>query len=282
MGRKRLLTILATVAAAVTLQAGPASAQLDDTVDLGSDDDCLEVGVDISLEEALKLDPSVCVSEDGVEVEGGSETLGQEVDAGETTDKVEETTEKVTDTAKQEAPAPAPPKEPAPNPGGSGSGDDGGSSSDGGSTAPSGGDGGSDVAASGEVREPEAPAVDEARQRHLGTLLAIRDDLAAGSSVDRGIAGPVRPFGDLLSTDDLAAPQVADAAGVTPDVDSPAVAPADEADEKAVFASTTPMGDLAEAPIALQLLAAALVLGAAAVWTLAAREFGVKDQTTSA
>jgi hypothetical protein len=283
MGRKRLLTILATVAAAVALQAGPASAQLlDDTVNLGSDDGCLEVGVDISLSDALKADSSTCITEGGVEVK--AETLQQKVDTKKTTTKVEETTSKVTETAKQESPAPAPEKAPAPKPDTGGTTGGGSPASDGGGTTSSDGSApSSDVAASGEVREPQAAATDPNRQRHLGTLLAIRDDLAAGSPAARGVAGPVQPFGDLATTDDLAAPQVADAAAVTPGIESPEVAPGSEAaEEAALFASTTPMRDLAEAPVALQLLAAALVLGAAAVWTLAAREFGVGEQTTSA
>jgi hypothetical protein len=109
--------------------------------------------------------------------------------------------------------------------------------------------------------------------------MAIRNELAAGSPLDRGVAGPVQTFGGLGTTSDLAAPQVAD----PNDVDSlmdPQVAPATEQEEEAIFASTDPMRDLAEAPLALQLLAAALVLGAAAVWTIAAREYG-SERTTS-
>jgi hypothetical protein len=293
MGRKRLLTILATVAAAVTLQVGPAAAQSLSVPGVGDagGDDCLEIGADISLSDALKLDPSVCVSENGVEVDGGSSTLKDKVEAEaeKATKPVQETTKKAAETTKQAAETTKKTAEQATGGGGSDGGSSGGDSgsTSGGSSGSSGSSGtstssgasGSDVAASGEAPEPLTSTPPASRQAQLGALMAIRNELAAGSPLDRGVAGPVQTFGGLGTTSDLAAPQVAD----PNDVDSlqdPQVAPATEQEEQAIFASTDPMRDLAEAPLALQLLAAALVLGAAAVWTIAAREYG-SQQTTS-
>lgn len=302
MGRKRLLTILATVVAAVSLQAGPAAAQSLSLPGLGeinlggSSDDCFEIGVDISLAELLKLDPSVCITEDGVEIEGGVEALEGKVrvDAGKATQPVQDATKKVAESVKRGSGSDR--GEDAPTGGDDGTSSDrpSGAASDGGATGSgdgsgsTGGGGASDreddgeVAASGRVEEP-ATARSAERQAQLGALMAIRNELAAGSPAERGIAGPVQTFGGLSSTDDLAAPQVADAGEVVPGVDerlTPEVAPSSEQPQEAVFASSTPMRDLAEAPLALQLLAAALVLGAAAVWTITAREYGT-DRTTS-
>lgn len=303
MGRKRLLTILATVVAAVSLQVGPAAAQSLSLPGLGevnlggSSDDCFEIGVDLSLGEILKLDPSVCISEDGVEIEGGVAALEDKVkvDAGEVTKPVQDATKKVADSVKRNAGSAGRDDADAGGEGGASEGGSGGNADTGGSNSgssggdatgsedASGGQEDSEVAASGQVSEPRTARSAE-RQAQLGALMAIRNELAASSPVERGIAGPVRPFGGLSSTDDLAAPQVADAADVVPGVDerlAPEVAPSAEQSQQAVFASSDPMRDLSEAPLALQLLAAALVLGAAAVWTITAREYGQKRTTSS-
>jgi hypothetical protein len=277
MGRKRLLTILAAVTAAITLQVGPAAAA----------EDCLVLGEDVTLLELASLSSTTCVVDSAGELIQGTledpvETVDDTVD--DAVDTVEETVEAVTGsdgTPTDPEPEPAPPPAPAPEPapeGSSGSDGDGASSTDG---SRSGGSTSDDVAASGDVREPQA--ADPARERQLGALRAIREDLAAGTSADRGIAGPVQPFGDLATTDDLAAPQVADAGEVVPGVAegrSPQIAPASPSQE-AVLANSSPMRDIAEAPLALQLLAAALVLGAATVWTIASRELGRGQSTTA-
>lgn len=290
MGRKRLLTILAAVTAAITLQVGPAAA-----------DDCLVLGEDVSLLQLVNLSSTTCVVDSaGKLVQGTLEdpvgtvekTVEKTVDTVEkTVDTVQKTTEKVTETVTgsggttapkpKPEPEPAPTTSPKPAPESSSGSGDGGASSTGGSN--SGGSASKDVAASGDVREPQA--ADPARERQLGALRAIRDDLAAGTPADRGIAGPVQPFGDLATTDDLAAPQVADAGDVVPGVSegrSPQVAPAPASpSQEAVLATSSPMRDIAEAPLALQLLAAALVMGAATVWTIASRELGRGQATTA-
>jgi hypothetical protein len=282
MGRKRLLTILAAVTAAVTLQVGPAAA---------GTGDCLVLGEDVTLTQLVTLDPAICVVDSsGKLVQGTVEKTTEK-----TTETVEKTTESVTktveDTTKKvtggsSTPAPTPTTDPAPtsptsptSPKSDGGGSNGGNTG-GTTTAPKGGSSGSNVATSGDVREPQVS--DEARDQQLGALRAIRSDLAAGTPLDRGMAGPVQPFGGLMTTDDLAAPQVADAGEAVPGVDGldPQVAPAPEQRE-AVLANSSPMRDIAEAPLALQLLAAALVLGAATVWTIASRELG-RGQTTTA
>ncbi|WP_052666978.1 hypothetical protein [Nitriliruptor alkaliphilus] len=276
MGRKRLLTILAAVTTAIALQVGPAAAA----------DDCLVLGEDVSLLELASLSETTCVVDSAGNLilgtlEDPAGTVEETVD--ETVDTVEKTTEKVTDAVTgggaTEPAEPSPEPESAPAPGGSSGGGGDGAPSTGGSN--SGGSSGDVAASGGDVREPQA--ADPARERQLGALRAIRDDLAAGTSADRGIAGPVQPFGDLATTDDLSAPQVADAGEVVPGVSDgrgPKVAPASPSQE-AVLATSSPMRDIAEAPLALQLLAAALVMGAATVWTIASRELG-RGQTTTA
>jgi hypothetical protein len=287
MGRKRLLTILAAVTAAVTLQVGPAAA-----------DHCLDRG-DLSLTEFLGLADDVCVVDaDGKLLQGTldhatepvEETTEKTVETTtdtvktttdtvkKTTDTVEDTTKKVTDTVTGGSPAPTepPPTDPPPSTGGNTGGDsDGGAPGD--DTSSSGGqataDRSSGVSASGEARRPVAS--DPARDSQLAALRAIREDLAASSWDDRGMAGPVSPFGGLSDTSlDLAAPEVA-GSGVEPEFGdrlTPEVAVASD-DEDALLATSEPV-DLAEAPLALKLLAAALVLGAGAVWTIASRELG--------
>jgi hypothetical protein len=279
MGRKRLLTILAAATAAVTLQVGPAAA---------GTGDCLVLGEDVTLTQLVTLDPDVCVVDSSGKLIQGTiddttetttETTKKTTET--TTKTVEDTTKKVTESVSGDSssPAPTPTTEPAPT-APSAPKSDGGGSPGGTTTAPKSGSSGSNVATSGDVREPQVR--DDARDQHLGALRAIRSDLAAGTPFDRGMAGPVQPFDGLLTTDDLAAPQVADASGIVPGVDGmdPQVAPAPEQRE-AVLANSSPMRDIAEAPLALQLLAAALVLGAATVWTIASRELGRGATTTA-
>lgn len=287
MGRKRLLTILAAVTAAVGLQVGPAAA-----------DHCLDRG-DLSLTEFLGLDDSVCVVDaDGKLLQGTLEHASEPVDetvekttdtvedttdtVEETTDTVEETTEEAIDTVTgggSPTPSDPPPAAPDPDAGGDTGGTTGGGTA-GGDTASPGDRSNGDrtnspgVSASGDARRPVVH--DPARDSQLAALRAIREDLAASSWADRGVAGPVSPFGGLNDTDlDLAAPQVADS-GVEPEFGerlTPEVAVASD-EEDALLATSSPVTDLAEAPLALKLLASALVLGSGAVWTIASRELG--------
>ncbi len=300
MARKRLLTILAGVTAAVTVTAAPAAAQIRlpglGEITLGADE-CLEIGVDISLVDALRIDPSICISEDGVEIEGGAAGI----DVGQITEPVEEVTRKVAEGAKaatDRSPEPStPPSDTPSKPAAPAKGDGGGSAgSDRGNATQGtdrGGDGGAsasdrsngaDVEASGSARAPQVS--DPARDAQLGALRALRNDLAAGSPGYRATAGPVQTLGPLSSAGgDLAAPQVAEAGAgeVVPGVDerlAPEVTTSDDGQD-AVLASSSPAADITEAPLALQLLAAALVLGAAAVWTIAARELGRSQDTTA-
>lgn len=280
MGRKRLLTILAAVTAAATLQVGPAAA-----------DHCLDRD-DLSLSEFLGLADSVCVVDaDGKLLQGSlehasepvEETVEKTTDSVEkTTDAVKETTEKVTDTVTgDDDPTPSDPAPTAPDPapggttgGGSGDGTAGGDTGSSGDRVTAGTTNQPGVAASGDARRPAVS--DPARDSQLAALRAIREDLAASNWADRGMAGPVSPFGGLSDTDlDLAAPEVADS-GVEPEFGerlTPEVAVASD-DQDALLATSSPVTDLAEAPLALKILAAALVLGAGTVWTIASRELG--------
>lgn len=89
MGRKRLMTLLATLVAAIGLQAAPAAAQ---TLDLPGVKVDLEEGLDVELElqvtEDLTLDPKVGLNlgdEPGLELDGGVKAGDLEVDLGEVT-----------------------------------------------------------------------------------------------------------------------------------------------------------------------------------------------------
>jgi hypothetical protein len=296
MGRKRLLTILTAATLGVGLPASAASAQLGgvpvvgDVVDGVLGEDCVDVD-DLGLSELSRLASDACLVDDGVVVDTAAavadataELAKRAEDSGSAaTDTVRDTTSKVTDTARdgtggERSPAPSAPSggsgggDPAPAPARPG-GQEGGDSAAAGDTATS---TRTVTRSGGEVDRPSAAELRE-RERQLATVRALRSDLSLGTNLDRGVAGPVVPFGGLSTTSlDLAAPQVADAdlapgvePGVTPQVASPGL---DDGD--AIFATSAPLPEREGVPLALQLLATSLVIGSAAVWALSRRSLG--------
>jgi hypothetical protein len=283
--RRRSLTILASTTTAVVLAAAPASAQLGgvvDTVTGAVDDLADELGlaqdsngcfIDLTEEEReqlLAIDGDLCTR---------LKETTQPVDEAtkQATDTAKATTEKATEPVKETAPAPDPPSD------GGSSGGDGGGSSDGGSTATAadGASGGGPAAPSeasaeraAEPERVEQLSSEQDRERRMATLRALRSDISSGVlRADTGVLGPVGPgvAGIEGSSPDLAAPEVADgeltsavADGAAPEV----------ADSGGILATSGPLGSGADVPLALQVLAGALVLGSGAVWTLARREVG--------
>lgn len=290
MGRRRLVTILTVATVGVALPAHAASAQLSglpgvgDVVDGVLGEDCVDID-DLSLSQLAGLDPDDCVVDgdtllDTPDViadaaaEVAKRAAGTAKDATDAASGVtRSTTETVRDAVGGSGGTP-----PTPGGGSSDGGDEAGAPAGGGGPA-AGGD-----ATTAPANEPvsavpqrRAPTEAELRQRRadLDGVRALRSELAAADALQRGVAGPVVPFGGLSTTDlDLAAPQVADA-GVTRDLYQQPVTPevAPEADtEDAIFATTGPLPERDQTPLALRLLAAVLVLGSATVWVMARRE----------
>ncbi|MEX1178185.1 MAG: hypothetical protein WEB09_06960 [Nitriliruptor sp.] len=292
MGRKRLLTILTAVIVGVGVPAGAASAQslpVPGVGEVGVSDDCAEA--DLSVGE-LEVDGDLCVTEDGVELRDDSEVAGTDSPVKKVTEPVEEVTEKVTEPLrKSTGGGDAGTDEPDTSSGG-----DAGGAAGGEVDRSRGGDGSGtnservtsderedrrrgQVAAAGDA-EPISTE-DAQRQHRLASIRALRSDLSGGRDLGPGVAGPVVPFGDL-GLEQAESPLVADEGGIAPAFDGeesflPEIAPT----EQAILASQAPAPDLAEVPLALQLLAGALVLGAGAVWTLARREVGADTTTTA-
>jgi hypothetical protein len=249
MGRKRLMTILAGMIAAVSLQVGPAAA-----LDLGpvkvDSSDGLEVEAELDTEltdDALKVEAEVS-SEPKLKV-GDTE-----VDGSDATGTVEKTVEKVTDKS-----------EPAPEPseGSGGSGSEGSSSSSPGSTSASGSSteraGDRQVTTAGRTESFITPE----REAQIEAFRAMRDARAPFSAAD--FDGQVIPGVQLAPrtapTDDaFAAPDVA------PGIEVAAPSVAGDEPRQAQLASTPFSGTLPEVPIALQLLAGTLVAGTALAW----------------
>lgn len=244
MGRKRLLTLLAALVAAVGLQVGPAAA-----LDVDTDDGCVESSVDLGL---IALDPKLCVSpEDGVSLDGGATVDDTTVDIGKATQPVEDV---VNDVIATKAPKDEPDPEPAPptrDPG-SDPAPDRGSSAPPPAVAPAG---------RADTFDPDA------ERERIASLRAIEADLAARSLPEHGVQGPVGPgVADLGRI-------------VVPDV-APSVAPRGEVrsvepdSQDALLAARDRSEPLGDAPLALKLLASSLVLAAGAVWLIAQREYG--------
>lgn len=277
MGRKRLLTILAAVGAALTLQANPAAAQLSvplpgvGEITVGSGDrECLEVGVDVSLGDLVGLDPKVCVLDgDGklLDVEGKLKAGEQEVDLGEATGAA----------SREEKPAPASTddRQKSAEPGEQQRESDRDAERERGSAedAP--------VAAAGEARP-----IDPQQEARAEAFAALRADLAA-------VPREAPTFGPLSagvpatgSVEDLAAgvpaPEVAD--DVRPGIGAPAQRTTPEISaptrQDALLAAEQRPGSGVSVPASLQLLAGAMVLGSAGVWFLARREYGTVTTAT--
>jgi hypothetical protein len=284
MARKRLLSILTAVTVAVGAHAGTASAQtvtLPGAGDVATvDDGCVDVD-DLTMDELASLGGDACVTDDGAEIDVDAYLAEQEAPTDSTTDAVSETTKTTTEKVKESTgggggdtpSSPSAPSAPTESSGSEGSG--GSSGSSGSEAAAPTGTSTTEAAPRGGVVDRPSAAEQRERARQLASIRALRSDLALGTNLDSGVAGPVVPFGGLSSTSDLASPEIADGevvAGVderlTPDV-------ADGFDgDDAVLATSSPLPS-DQVPLALQLLAAALVLGTGAVWTIARRELGI-------
>jgi hypothetical protein len=262
MGRKRLMTVLAGVIAAVGLHVGPAVALelVDATVETTEDSLKLDADLDIGTE-SFKLSPKVeaeLSSEPKLKVEDGAKVGDTEIDLGEATEPVQDAVNET----KEQAPAPAPSPEAPADGGGSGSTDqpkgdtstnDGASSSDG------------EVTTAGRSEAAMSPE----RAARLDALRAIRDQDAAlgGVSFDGNVVPGVELAPRSASSEDFAAdPEVA------PGVEVAAPAVAGDQPRSAQLATTPFSGVLPEIPIALQLLAGTLVAGTALAWHLARKE----------
>lgn len=252
MGRKRLLSILAGVIAAVGLATGPAVAQI--SLDGGG----ISVQVDLGV-----ASTDTTISGDGVT--GDTSVAGQDLD--EVTDTVTSTVDAVTRRPKDpvEGGAPSEPTPDAPSAGGSEPARDSGGTSDGQRTERSG-----KVEAAGDAQQARP---DPAREQQVAALGALRRDLAlhgsaprGGSPVVPGIIGPPSPDGSVSS---FAAPQVAPPE-VAPGV--PSWSQSDDAEAAALLATSPIERAAADVPLLLKLLAGGLVLGSAAMWNTAREE----------
>jgi hypothetical protein len=267
MGRKRLMTVLAGVIAAVGLHVGPAAA-----LDLGlpgigdatvetSDGLSVEADLDAGVDSVIKLTPKVeaeLSSEPTLKVEDGATVGDTEIDLGEATEPVQDAVNET----KQPSPAPVPSPD-APADGGEGgasdqpkgdtAAEDGASSSDG------------EVTTAGRSQAAMSPE----RAARLDALRAIRDQDAAlgGVAFDGNVLPGVELAPRSSALDDFAAdPEVA------PGVEVAAPSVAGDQPQSAQLATTPFSGVLPEIPIALQLLAGTLVAGTALAWHLARKE----------
>jgi hypothetical protein len=258
MGRKRLMTVLAGVIAAVGLHVGPAAA-----LDLGlpgvgdvtvetSDGLSVEADLDAGVDSVVKLAPKV---EDGGD--NGTDLGDTDLDLGKVTKPVQD----AIDGTKEQAPAPAPTPD-APT-----GGDEGGASDEPkGGTSTKGGDASSDreVTTAGSVS-----AMSPERAARLDALRAIRDQDAAigGFGFDSNVLPGVELAPRSSTVEGFAA-----APEVAPGVEVAAPSVAGEQPQSAQLATTPFSGVLPEIPIALQLLAGTLVAGTALAWHLARKE----------
>jgi hypothetical protein len=268
MGRKRLMTILAGVIAAVGLQVGPAAA-----LDLGvgsiklDTSDGLQVEAEADAEVGdLTLDPKVSAdvsSDPKVEAEAGD----TKVDSREVTDPVKDA---VDGGSSPSEPSPSPSE---PSNGGSG-GSTGGDSSDGGSSSTSdrssGSTGPSDdrqVTTAGRTESFISPE----RAAQIEAFRAMRDADASfgGGEYDGRVVPGVQLAPRTAPTDDAFADSE-----VAPGVELAAPSVAGERPQQAQLATTPFSGTLPEVPVALQLLAGTLVAGTTLAWHLARRELG--------
>ncbi len=279
MGRKRLLGLLAAMSATMVLQAAPAAAQISlpgvGEVDLSQsdDEDCLKVGVDLSLADALKLDADACVlDEDGdlLDVDAKLEVGDTEVDVGKKTEPVTDAVNDVADrsSGSDDAPSEEPSSSPPPR------------SSSSSSSSGSGDEEAEDVVVAGGAADFAAA---QPRHDQEALLAELRDGLAAQRRADVAF-GPLAPGVGVPGT--ALAPEVAEggtdvAPGVSPA--EPAapeiVAPSPQREDAILASGPVPVGD--QVPAALQLLTGAMVLGAATVWFLARREYGGPAPTAS-
>jgi hypothetical protein len=270
MGRKRLMTILAGVIAAVGLQMGPAAA-----VDLGIGSVALDTSDGMTVEAELdaelgdtKLDPKVSAdvsSDPKVKAEVGD----TELDSSKVTEPVKD--------AVKDPDGSNPSPEASPSPSEPSDGKTGGSGDDGGSTS---GDSSSSDSRSGSTTAADDRDVTTAgrtesfispeRAAQIEAFRAMRDaDASFGGETYDGrvvpgveLAPRMAPTGD----DAFAGSEVA------PGVEVAAPSVAGDRAQQAQLASAPFTGTLPEVPVALQLLAGTLVAGTALAWHLARHE----------
>jgi hypothetical protein len=256
MGRKRLMTVLAGVVAAVGLHIAPAAA-LDVGVPGVGDasvevsEDGVNVEADLDADTVVKVDPKVEAEvspKPKVKVDPGSTTSDSGVSSPAPKAPAPAPSEAATEAVTEEAPT------------SSGSADEG------------------EVTTAGRS---DALEMTPERAARLEAFRAIREaDAAFGFGTGTAFDADVIP-GVLLAprssaTDDgvfLAEPEVAP--GV--EVASPSVA--GDQPQSAQLATTPFSGTLPEVPVALQLLAGTLVAGTALAWHLARRELGTPTIT---
>jgi hypothetical protein len=256
MGRKRLMTILAGMIAAVGLHVGPAVA-----LDLGP----VKVDASDRLKVEAELDTELTSDARKLEAEISSDPklkVGDtEVDGSKATEPVEKTVEKVTEE-----------RDPEPEPSESssgGSGNDGSSPTSPRSTSASGSSTGDDreVTTAGRTESFITPE----REAQIEAFRAMRDARVpySGAEFDGQVIPGVQLAPRTAPTDDaFSAPDVA------PGIEVAAPSVAGEQPRQAQLASTPFSGTLPEVPIALQLLAGTLVAGTALAWHLARHELG--------
>lgn len=269
MGRKRLLTILAGVVAAVGLHMGPAVA-LDSSLSDASLDAVLD-GVDPEIVEQCEDEDTVALIEKCIEkLEASVSDAGDEVETktedttSSTTTKTKETVEKAEDTATSTTGGGGDTSSPTEeSPTSSGDSSTSTSSSD---TSSSSDSSNGVRAASGArgVERPDALSPEEARRFLAGS----RDSLDLS-----GPRGNVTPAFDLSgSNGDLADPLVAAPGTAESDNEwqaaSPETAPPRSDAELAAIPGQSPN----EVPAGLKLIAGLLVAGTGTLWHLTRRE----------
>ncbi|MEX2503891.1 MAG: hypothetical protein WD378_03515 [Egicoccus sp.] len=257
MGRKRLMTFLATIVAVIGLQAAPAAAQELDLPGASIDlEEGLDVDLDVQVTDDLKVDPEIDLDLDGepdLDVDGGVKAGDAEVDLGEVTE-----------------PSPSPSPE-APDPQPSEDADDAADEdADDAAAGDSDGDETSDhrsadrVMASGGAFDwsPDRRAQFEAfralRSRDFGFGTASTSVMPGVELAPRRAGVPEDEVGMLEYDQPLVAPGVAVASEPVGGDDTFAATPA-----------TQPTDDV---PVPLQVLTAMLVAGAALAWNLTRRE----------
>jgi hypothetical protein len=256
MGRKRLMTILAGMIAAVGLHVGPAAAL-----------DLVKVDASDGLKVEAELDTELTDDALNVEAEVSSEPklkVGDtEVDGSKATEPVEKTVEKVT---KKSDPEPEPSESSS-----GGSSNDGSSSTSSRSTSTSGSSTSTaddrEVTTAGRTESFITPE----REAQIEAFRAMRDARApySGAEFDGQVIPGVQLAPRTAPTGDaFAAPDVA------PGIEVAAPSVAGEQPRQAQLASTPFSGTLPEVPVALQLLAGTLVAGTALAWHLARHELG--------
>jgi hypothetical protein len=258
MGRRRLMTILAGIVAAVGLQIGPAAA-----LDLGL--------VEVDVSDGVKVEAELTDSLD-VEAEVSSEPKVEvgdtELDGSEVTERVEKTVEEVADGSGRTSPDPSPSEEPSEADGGTAGGSSSGSSAETGSEPA---DEDRQVTAAGRSGSFLSPE----REAQIEAFRAMRDANSpyAGATFDGRVVPGVQLAPRMAPTDDdrFTSPDVA------PGIEVAAPSVVGDGSRQAQLASTPFGGTLPEVPVALQLLAGTLVAGTALAWHLARQELGAVE-----